>query len=120
MFWKYILTITVTTGFNVQQMFPTAAAKAPSPLTCIVIQEADGLIYSLSRPPSSSNCETWWELENKTVVARNSKADFKLVQNLTDQFLTLNFCQSYLHYARSCSELNATSSWIPMLIPQPL
>lgn len=86
--------------------FTAAAEKSGSDLTCNVSRLPDGtFMYQLSKPPSSASCMTEWERENRTVIVNiNQDFDPKLVQNLTDQYISLTICLDYLHYTCDCLE----------------
>ncbi|KAI3369143.1 hypothetical protein L3Q82_026099 [Scortum barcoo] len=80
---------------------------AVSDLSCVVIKQPDGWLYKLSHPPKSPTCETSWEDETKTVIARSSsnifKHDERLVQNHTNLSITMKNLTD-LYHKRDCIE----------------
>ncbi|KAF3690506.1 hypothetical protein EXN66_Car006179 [Channa argus] len=81
-----------------------ASAKSKSALSCSVMHQPDGsFLYQLSKPLSFT-CETFWEDDNHTVIARDSNFDENLIVALTNQSITLRNCRDHLHHTRECNE----------------
>ncbi|XP_018532098.1 uncharacterized protein LOC108883442 isoform X1 [Lates calcarifer] len=119
-----VLREVLSLGLVAQLMVGPPPAAAASPLSCSVTPQPDGSFrYQVSQPPRSSRCETLWERENttcraavslwsssdrlsvvfqRTVLALNSRFVPHLVQNLTEQSITLRDCLDFLYYRVDC------------------
>ncbi|KAM7387813.1 hypothetical protein PAMP_024026 [Pampus punctatissimus] len=78
---------------------------AAESLNCIGTHQPDGLFfYQVSPSPTSSSCNTCWEDENRTVIARDLNFDPVLVLNVTDSSIKLKACRKHLHFIQECAE----------------
>ncbi|KAF7648091.1 hypothetical protein LDENG_00162120 [Lucifuga dentata] len=80
----------------------------PAALNCsVTVQPGGRITYRLSHSPRSPQCQTWWDNENRTVLARDSQYDPKLVHQVDEQSISLNVCVALLHYTADCPPLGS-------------